>query len=250
METLFIGKNAIFLPETESTNSHAIGLLKNVNLPDGTLVHARRQTAGKGQRGARWESDADNSLCVSFVLKPLFLDLRKQHCLYQVSSLAVADALAEFMDSREIQIKWPNDVLVNGRKIAGILIENQVTGRALSWSVIGVGVNLNHEEFQGLPRAVSLRQVTGRSFSYEEVLERIASHLEKYYLLLRGGDIATISKRYRQRLYGLRTRREFIYNQARVHLTITGVSRKGLLSLEDESGTKIEADVKQVEWIF
>src|SRR5688572_20998788 len=116
MDTLFIGKNPIFLPHTDSTNSYAIGLLKNVNLPEGTMVHTAFQSNGKGQRGSAWTSEPLSNLAVSFVLKPTFLALKNNFYLYKVAALACFDTLSEILGKRQfdIKIKWPNDMLVNG----------------------------------------------------------------------------------------------------------------------------------------
>src|SRR4051812_18760955 len=149
METLFIGKNILFLPETDSTNSYAIELLKNVNPPDGTVVHTARQLRGKGQRGAAWTTEPVSNLTISIIVKPAFLSLANQYFLYIVSALAVHDTTAEFLAPRQfdIKIKWPNDILVNRKKIAGILIENRITGNLINASVIGIGINVNQASF-------------------------------------------------------------------------------------------------------
>jgi BirA family transcriptional regulator, biotin operon repressor / biotin---[acetyl-CoA-carboxylase] ligase len=251
METLFIGKNTIFLSETESTNSYAIELLKNVNLHEGSVVHASWQSAGRGQRGSVWQSHAGCNLNASFVLRPTFLELRNQYYLYKVAALATAHVVADLLNEEaDVRIKWPNDIIVNDRKIAGILIENNLSGERLNWSVIGIGVNVNQEEFPGLTQAVSLRMLMGKPVSVDGVLSMLSARLEKYYLALKSGKITYLTRQYRQRLYGLSTKRDFIINARRQQMFIKGVSRNGLLSLEDENGIKMEADVKDVEWIF
>src|SRR5687768_13391551 len=99
METLFIGKKTIFLSETESTNSYAIDLLKNVNLLEGTIVQAARQTAGRGQRGNSWASESDSNLTASVILRPSFLDLKQQFFLYKIAALACREAIAAAIES-------------------------------------------------------------------------------------------------------------------------------------------------------
>ncbi|HRH11767.1 MAG TPA: biotin--[acetyl-CoA-carboxylase] ligase, partial [Bacteroidia bacterium] len=109
MDTLFVGRNIIFLPEVESTNSYAISMLKNVNIAEGTLIQTDDQLQGRGQRGNAWYSEKGRDLITSFVFKPVFLDLNKQFVLYEITALAVYDLLAQYLNvsQYDIKIKWP-----------------------------------------------------------------------------------------------------------------------------------------------
>src|SRR5215211_2478906 len=104
METLFIGANLIFLPEVDSTNSYAIELLKNVNLPEGSVIHTANQTSGRGQRGNVWNTRPGSNLTVSVVIKPTFLDLKHQFYLYQITALACYDVMTEILDEGQFDI--------------------------------------------------------------------------------------------------------------------------------------------------
>ena len=252
METLFIGKNTIFLPETESTNSYAIHLLKNVNLVEGTVVHTAHQSHGKGQRGNRWIAEPLSNLCASIVLKPVFLELKNQFFLYQITALACHDTLSEILGpgQYDIKIKWPNDILVNRRKVAGILIENNLQGITINWSVIGIGMNLNQDEFPGLPHVTSVKMLSGINHSVHSVLAILCRNLEKYYLLLKNGKHELIRQTYLEHLYGLSETLEFRMDDKVKRLFVKGVSTSGLLHLLDEEGKAIEADVKQLKWIY
>ncbi len=252
METLFIGKNSIFLPETESTNSYAIHLLKNVNLIEGSVVHTAHQTHGKGQRGNRWLAEPLSNLCASIVLKPTFLELKNQFFLYQITALACHDTLSELLAYRQydIKIKWPNDILVDRKKIAGILIENNLQGTVINWSVAGIGINVNQDEFSGISTATSLKLLTGTDHSVHAVLDILCRHLEKYYLQLKSGKFESIRQAYLENLYGLSETLEFEVNDTIRKLYVKGVSNSGLLNLLDEDGKLMEADVKQVKWIY
>src|SRR5687768_17275673 len=121
METLFIGKNLLFLHEVESTNTYAMNLLRNVNPIEGTVVYTDHQTMGKGQRGAVWTSKTGQNITASIILKPL-LTQNNTFYLSKISALAVYDVLTDILPigQYDIKIKWPNDILVNRRKIAGI----------------------------------------------------------------------------------------------------------------------------------
>lgn len=252
METLFVGRNTIFLPEVTSTNSYATDLLKNVNLPEGTVVHAANQTHGRGQRGSSWMAEPASNLTASVILKPGFLELQKQFFLYQVMALACYDTLAEILDNGQfdIKIKWPNDLLVNGRKIAGILIENTIHNGRFAWSVAGVGINVNQQAFTAGTRATSIKLLTGQVFGVQHILERLCRHIEKYYLSLKNNRYAFIQQQYLQHFLGLNSWLDFEVNGMVKPLMVCGVSDAGLLLLRDENGDNLEADVKEVKWLY
>jgi BirA family transcriptional regulator, biotin operon repressor / biotin---[acetyl-CoA-carboxylase] ligase len=252
METLFIGKNPIFLPQTESTNSYAISLLKNVNPMEGTVVHAAHQTEGRGQRGTSWNSDPHSNLAASVILKPTFLEIKNHFYLYKIAALACFDTMAQILEKRQfdIRIKWPNDILVNNRKICGILVENGISGRHLSYSVVGVGMNLNQQEFGDLDKAVSYRMLTGEEIAGQYVLCMLCKNLERWYMALKQNRLTHIADRYRSCLFALDKKREFEINDQRRQLTVKGVSDNGLLHLESENGEMLEADVKEIRWVL
>jgi len=252
METLFVGKTAVFLPETESTNSYAINLLKNVNPAEGTIVHTAHQTSGKGQRGSAWISDPESNLAVSVVLKPAFLSASKQFYLYIMAALACHDTIAQILDSShfDIRIKWPNDILVNAKKVAGILIENNFVGAELNWSVIGTGININQQRFTDLPNATSLALLTRKGHAVANVLGLLCRHTEKHYMALKSGKLKALLETYMQRLYGRDQWLLFEVKGAEQRLKVTGLSEEGLLQLQGENGEQFNADVKDVKWRF
>lgn len=252
MQTLFIGKNIIFLPETESTNSYASDLLKNVNLPEGTLVHTAHQTRGRGQRGSVWKSDPASNLTVSILLKPTFLELKNHFFLYQILALACHDTLAQQLNNSQIdiKIKWPNDLLVDRRKIAGILIENNITHGRINWCVAGIGLNVNQLLFPSDLNATSLQLAAGHEFVLGSVMASLCEHLERYYLLLRSGRLEDIRQLYLSRLLGLGAWMPFEQSGVVHDLFVEGVSEEGRLRLRRRSGEVNDVDVKEVRWIF
>ena len=251
METLFIGRNLIFLPEINSTNSYATDLLKNVNLPEGTVIHTAHQTQGKGQRGSVWKAEPASNLIASLILKPSFLEIKKQFVLYQIFALASYDTLAEILNTSQfdIKIKWPNDILVDGKKICGILIENNVQNNRFNWSVAGVGMNINQLQFEKGIHATSAKLLTGQVFDVKRSLELLCKHVEKYYLLLKNGHFSLIQKDYLQRLYGLNTWLNFERSGIVEPLLVEGISETGLLSLQSKDGHRWNVDVKEVKWL-
>lgn len=146
--------------------------------PSLTLVTAREQTAGRGQRGNTWESQPGKNLTVSMLWKPEGFAARRQFAVSEAVSLAVADTLEEF--GIEAKVKWPNDIYVGDRKICGILIEHSVAGRNIESTVAGIGLNVNQREFfSDAPNPVSMLQSSGREHDLEAVLALLCRRLEE-----------------------------------------------------------------------
>ncbi len=252
METLFIGRNIIFLPEIDSTNSYATELLKNVNVVEGTVVHTSNQTQGKGQRGNSWEAEAASNVTASIILKPNFLELRNKFFLYQIAALACYDVMAELLNSSQfdIKIKWPNDILVNKKKIAGILIENSINASVISYSIIGIGINVNQKAFNEVLNATSLSKLLNKEIELGSVLKLVCKHLEKYYLQLKCNKLNEISEIYLSRLYGLNCKMDFEIDTEIKTCLVKGISNEGLLILEDELTKEIKYDIKEIKWVI
>lgn len=252
METLFIGKNIIFLPEIHSTNSYAIDLLKNVNLPEGTLVHTANQTEGKGQRGSSWKSEPAMNVTATVILRPGFLSIKNQFFLYQIVALACYDTTAEILDSSQIdiKIKWPNDILVNKKKLGGVLIENNIQNNQINWCAAGIGINVNQEKFDGSIIATSYKLIDGKEHAIDFVLKTLCKHLEKHYLSLLNSKFERINENYLKHLYGLDLWLDFEIGESIKNVLVKGVGITGLLILEDKQGKTFEVDVKEVKWLF
>ena len=152
MDCLFVGQHIIELSSVDSTNNYLIDLSQNISLLEGTVVIAKEQTAGKGQRNNHWSSEADKSLSISILLKPK-LDVSQQFLFNKFIALSLCQALNDY--SLTTKIKWPNDILINKKKVAGILVENSIRGSKIEKSVVGIGVNINNNISQ-LPSATSL----------------------------------------------------------------------------------------------
>lgn len=250
METLFIGQNVIFLPEVQSTNSYAIELLKNVNPIEGTTIYTTHQTQGRGQRGNAWISEPGRNIAVSLIIKPSFLSLDKLFYLYIISALAVHDLMAELLDSSQfdIKIKWPNDILVNSKKIAGILNENIISNGVVNTSIVGIGMNLNQTNFEGLQTATSILKLTGKVTESKKALSLLCVHFEQYYLKLKNNQLDALLQRYYDRFYKLGETQQFIIHDQIKQLQVKGISKTGLLHLSDENGADHFFDIKQISW--
>lgn len=149
--------------------------------PHGFALMAREQTAGRGQRGNSWEAEPGMNITMSVMLRPEQVPAIRQFEISEAVALAVADTV-EALGVGNVAVKWPNDIYVGDRKIAGILIENTLSGNMISRSVAGIGVNVNQKEFHSdAPNPVSAAQLTGQRYDLQpiaaEMVDRILARL-------------------------------------------------------------------------
>ncbi len=250
--TLFLGKKTIFLPTCHSTNDELAKMIqeeKEETVAEGTLVVTANQTAGRGQRGNRWETAPDQNLTFSVLLRPNILRATAQFSLSIAVALGVYETLREYLDEAALRLKWPNDVYLGDQKLGGLLLENTLHGYDLGHSIVGIGLNVNQTEFF-IPKATSLRTATGQPFRYdlESLLARLLEHLEAEYLRLRGGGQTAQKARYLAALYRYQEWHPFRLPDGRTfNGQILGVDEAGRLALETEGGLRYFG-MKEVEF--
>jgi BirA family biotin operon repressor/biotin-[acetyl-CoA-carboxylase] ligase len=196
--TELIGKKVIAYPSLSSTNDIARREAKK-GAREGTVVLAEEQTAGRGRIKRAWLSPK-GSIALSIILHPTPTQLP---FLIMVASLAVAHCL-EKVSGLETQIKWPNDVLINNKKVCGILIESDVKGKAVDYAIIGIGINVNllPTDFPEIAAtATSLSRELGKELSRRELIRCLLVEVENLYLALPEGDI--VFREWRDRLVTL-----------------------------------------------
>lgn len=248
MRTLFIGQTVIHLDSVDSTNNFAANLLSTTNVVEGTVILTDCQKNGRGQRGAEWVSRAGENLTISVVFNPVFLSPKYHFTLNQVVSLAIVDTLEEY-GIADVAVKWPNDIYVGGEKIAGILIENTLAENRLKSSIVGVGLNVNQAEFPEMILATSMKMNSGKVFDLEAVLESLCQKLEYWYLLLRRGGSEQLDKAYTEKMLGIGTTRNFLFNGEEISAKVDGVDDFGRLLLKTEDKELLVISVKEVVWI-
>lgn len=167
----------IKLNATHSTNTYMRELSAIKDLEDFSVVWALNQTNGRGQMGTIWNAQPGKNLTISVYKDVSWLGISNHFFISIVVSLALISTLNELM-IKNLKIKWPNDILSDYKKIGGILIENVIKNNQLQASIIGIGLNVNQTEFDNLPQASSLINITGRVFSLEELLDRIVVNLK------------------------------------------------------------------------
>ncbi|MFH1032096.1 MAG: biotin--[acetyl-CoA-carboxylase] ligase [Chloroflexota bacterium] len=179
-----IGRRVIYYPSVTSTNELAKQEARK-GAVEGTVVIAGEQTVGKGRLSRNWLTPKGN-IALSIILYP---DLTHLHFLIMVASLAVVHSI-EAVSNLKPEIKWPNDVLINGRKVCGILIESDVQGNRVNYAVIGIGINANLRlaDFPELqPIATSLSDELGREVSRLNLVRRLLVEMDRLYSDLQAG---------------------------------------------------------------
>ena len=239
----------IFVHETGSTNNYATRLLREKEVTEGTLVLTFRQTHGRGQASNSWESRDDLNLTFSLVLRPHFLPASSQFLISQAVSLG----LVHYLDSlvQGVTIKWPNDILVHDRKLAGILIEHAVMGNRIAWSVAGIGLNVNQTDYgEYVPRAVSLKMLTGREYDLHDVLDGLAASILTWYERLRTDSQEKIVQEYYRRLFRMGQWWKYRADGQDFEARITGTDPYGRLLLEKRNGETGAWPFKGVQMIW
>ena len=247
METLFIGKSFLKFNELPSTNSWLMERVSIQSFAEGTVVFAKHQSKGKGQRGATWTAKLSQSLTFSVLLNPKFLPIRNSYDISICTALALHDCLNELRPGFEI--KWPNDIYFKDKKVAGVLIENQMSKSVYQNAVVGIGLNVNQISFEALPNAISLKQILGVNFPVENVLERICETLEARYLQLRAGKYDSLKQAYLVALYRYKQIHSFRVKNTKFKAIIIDVLRNGRLLIVLENGENRDFDIKEIEFL-
>ncbi len=222
------GREIIHLSHVDSTNNFAATLISDQLCQNGTAILADSQSFGKGQRGNVWYSDPGKNLLVSFILKPDKLSVSKQHELTWITSICIVKTLGIF--NIESQIKWPNDIFVGNKKIAGVLIENQLTGEYISNSIIGIGLNVNQVSF-GEIDATSMQVELNKEISIEIFFNELCNQMNSHFGKIQKSE-ANLKSEYESLLY--RRNELFSYEDENGNFEgkIIGVNKNGFLQIE------------------
>ena len=240
----------IKLDAIDSTNDFLKGLSQEENLENYTVVTAKYQTKGKGQMGANWASEDGKNLITSILIKKTITDINQIFNLNIVVAVSIIQVLNDLKISY-LNIKWPNDIMAENKKITGILIENSIKENGKIESIVGIGMNVNQTNFDNLPKASSLKNVMHQDFDIDRLLENIVVKIEYNVEKLKNNEINSFWKEYESYLFkkGKPTLFEDA-NQQRFMGIINGVTRNGQLEilLEDDSMKSFE--VKEIMMIY
>ena len=172
-----IGNQLYHLDSVDSTNNFTAKLINDQICQNGAVILADEQTAGKGQMGNTWESERGSNLLCSIAWRPDNLSVNDQSKLSWLVALILHKLLLRFGINAEI--KWPNDIYVQNQKIAGILIENQIEGKNISWVIVGIGLNVNQQVFENV-HATSMKNILGPTFTIKTVLSELTDLFNGY----------------------------------------------------------------------
>lgn len=250
LSTKVMGQNILYFEQLDSTNNYCRE--NGDKLSDGTLVIAGSQTAGKGSKGRSWESMANASISMSLVLKPDMMPFLAPR-LTPVMALSVARALQAL--GVEVQIKWPNDIVLNSRKLVGILTEMKTHGSAIGHVVMGIGINVSTKDFPGelLNKATSLLMETGKHFAREDIIAAVMNCFEEdYETFMKTQDLSQLLEQYIQ--FSATVGKEVRILDAKGEYTgfATDIDANGQLLVRKEDGqmVKIFADEVSVRGIY
>ena len=214
---------------------------------DIVAVTAVRQTAGRGQRGNVWSSKEGENLLLSMLVRPgSSLEVANQFLLSQAVAVSLHAAMKCY--GIETKLKWPNDIYVGNRKLAGILVELDYSGAFVEQAIVGIGLNVNQTEFPPMDRVpVSMKMLLGKDIPVEDVLRDVLFHFSHYYQEMRCGCKETVFAAYRELLFGLGEERHFVDAQGPFMATIEGTEPDGHLLLRRSDGTLSRYAFKEVE---
>ena len=197
LKTKKMGRPLYFYPETDTTNDR-IRELALEGAAEGTLAVAEMQTAARGRRGRAWQAPADSGIWMSLLLRP-DIPPAQASVLTLLTGIALTEAIGD-VTGMEVGIKWPNDILLNGKKLVGILTEMDCDMEKIHSVTVGMGINVNTKEFPEDLKdiATSLHLETGKVFDRAEIVGQAMACFEKLYaeFLEEGGTFAPFRERY------------------------------------------------------
>ena len=246
---LFVGQNLLTLPQVDSTNNFLKEAIANSTpFPEGTVIMAEAQFAGRGQQNNKWSSQPGKNLTISILLKPAFLPLGTQFNLNVAISVGIVNALQNVLGPG-LKTKWPNDIYFNDKKLGGVLIENMVQGQTIKNAIVGIGLNVNQVDFpEWVPNPTSVKQILQTDYDLKTLLADICKHIEAGYLILRAGNFEQLKALYLQNLYWYNEPHLFKADNKIFEGTITGVDANGRLCVSQGNDTLLY-NFKEIEFL-
>lgn len=261
----------MYIDQTDSTNSLMQRLLKGEEQEyaaclkeDIPLIYTTYQTAGRGQMGNGWESERGKNLLLSYLLREPEVNISEMFLLNVIAAVAAHRTIAEWLSFEQrpmLSIKWPNDIYIGNRKIAGILVENSLSGTKIQHSIAGIGINVNQEQWvSGAPNPVSIKQLTGVKADIDAIVKRFKHKLETNL----SWDSVQLLNYYRVHQYRCNGYWPFVEREVSTAPTmnataevegqfmakIEGFLPTGELLLRDQQGNQRKYHFKQVRYVL
>jgi BirA family biotin operon repressor/biotin-[acetyl-CoA-carboxylase] ligase len=238
----------ISLDIVDSTNNYAMQLINDDKAYHGLTVIADRQTQGKGQRGRVWQSVSGESLLMSVILVPKHA-LTHQFVFSAGVAVAIANVLQKYTESKNIQIKWPNDIIVSDKKAGGVLIENVLQGSRWVYSVVGIGINICQDKFADeLFHATSLKIETGKKLDITELCVAISKSVTEFATA--NLPLDRVMSDYNEMLFKRNCPQKISDNSKRWTVTPTEVRQDGVLLVQNEDGAIVELVHGNQTWVW
>ncbi|WP_147679141.1 biotin--[acetyl-CoA-carboxylase] ligase [Algibacter pacificus] len=240
----------IKLNATHSTNSYLRELFTRADLDDFTVVSAKKQTKGRGQMGTIWESGTAKNLTFSVFKDVSSLGMEQRFYISVVVALSTFKTL-KVLGIPNLSIKWPNDILSANKKVCGILIENVIKQSQLQASIIGVGLNVNQTDFGNLPKASSLKLISGKVFVLDEILVTLILNMKYYFRILEVGNLELLKQEYETNLF--RKNKPSTFKDAEGLMFsgfIKGISSDGKLEVLIEDDIIKTFDLKEISLLY
>lgn len=222
--------NIISVQETESTNELAKELLRKGKHSLPFVVQTEYQSQGKGQYLKKWESNKGENLLFSLVINVPQINIEQSFNISKIVAVSIRDVLSTY--AKNVNIKWPNDIYVGNKKIAGILIENTIIGQRIDSSIIGIGLNVNQAKFDAsLPNPISLKQIISKKTNLDSLRNKIVNQIIETFSLHH-----SVEEKYRAFLYRKGELGQFIDLSGDEFLgVITGIDSIGKLQIRTEN---------------
>lgn len=241
-----IGHKIIHLDVVDSTNNYVANLAKQGEISHGTVIMADEQTNGRGQRGTIWQTQPGMNLIFSLFVEYPDFPIDQQSSIHHWVALSLLHTLKKV--GIQSVIKWPNDLLTENGKLAGILIENMLSDKGVKSSIIGIGLNVNQFDFQGV-KATSIKLETGTAANVKEIAFTLINELNQQFGRLMGAGRMALKAEYEEKLWGRNREVDFLRNEVVEKGVILGTDAIGRLEVQTERGTEF-FDLKEVKFIL
>ena len=221
----------------DSTNDVAVKLLEKKSLNDGDIILANDQIHGRGHGSNKWESEPGRNLTFSICFKPCKFEAQSQFMLTQMLSLAISDVVCHLTGSKDVKIKWPNDIYIGDGKVAGMLVQNFIAGSKIDTVIAGIGLNVNQKVFKSdAPNPVSLINFTSCELDVPKVLNEVLAKVDEYYSPSPDEPLKELlNKKYLERLYKYMLLSDYKTGDILFKGKITGIDEYGRLLIIDEN---------------
>lgn len=240
----------IKLSAIDSTNSYLKELITKQTVENFTVVLAENQTNGRGQRGANWEVESGKNLTFSILIKDVLLSFEEVFNLNVVVAVSLFQTFSN-LKIPNLSIKWANDILADKKKVCGILIENQLKSNSEILSVIGIGINVNQENFENLPQASSLKKISGQEWNKDEVLLTFLNQFQNNINLYKNEGAKYFWEVYHENLFKKNMPMAFENAQNDKFMgIIKQVLPNGLLQIQLEDDSLQLFDIKEVKMLY